>query len=98
MEGTKRYSELRRLIPDISEKMLVKALRELHDDGFVHRKSHLQVPPRVEYSLTKEGRTLAPLLEALADWGKGKTGRSGGKMLVVENAPAAPHWGTQKSG
>jgi DNA-binding HxlR family transcriptional regulator len=98
MEGTKRYSELRRLIPDISEKMLAKALRELHNDGFVRRKSLRQIPPRVEYSLTKEGRTLAPLLGALADWGKGKTARSGGKMLVMENAPAYPPLGTQKSG
>lgn len=84
MEGTKRFSELRRLIPEISEKMLSKALHELEDDGFVHRRDHRTMPPRVDYSLTEEGRTLTPLLEALAEWGKGKTARSGGKVLALE--------------
>ncbi len=83
MEGTKRYSELRKLMPETSEKMLVKALRELQNDGFVDRHDHRTVPPRVEYSLTKEGRTLVPLLEALAEWGKLKTERHGGKLAVV---------------
>jgi DNA-binding HxlR family transcriptional regulator len=81
MEGTKRYSELKKLMPDISEKMLAKALRELQADGFVHRRDYQVVPPRVEYSLTPEGRTLIPLLNALSEWGKGKSERSGGKML-----------------
>jgi DNA-binding HxlR family transcriptional regulator len=85
MEGTKRFSELKRLMPDISEKMLAKALHELEDDGFVKRRDHHTVPPRVDYSLTAEGRTLVPLLEALAEWGKGKTERSGGKVLTFEH-------------
>jgi DNA-binding HxlR family transcriptional regulator len=59
-------------------------LHELRADGFILRRDHQTVPPRVDYSLTDEGRTLAPLLEALADWGKGKTERAGGKMLVVQ--------------
>lgn len=86
MEGTKRFSELKRLMPDISEKMLAKALHELEADGFVKRHDHRSVPPRVDYSLTAEGRTLGPLLEALAEWGKGKTERSGGKVLAIELA------------
>lgn len=89
MEGTKRYSELRKLIPDISEKMLAKALHELQDDGFVLRRDHHTVPPRVEYSLSAEGLTLVPLLEALATWGKLKTERSGGKVLAIRALSAA---------
>jgi DNA-binding HxlR family transcriptional regulator len=80
MEGTKRYSELRRLMPDITEKMLAKQLHELQNDGLVHRKAYRVVPPKVEYSLTKEGRSLAPVLGALADWGKAKSESSGGKI------------------
>jgi DNA-binding HxlR family transcriptional regulator len=86
MEGTKRYSELRRLMPDITEKMLAKQLHELQRDGFVHRKDYHVMPPRVEYSLTDEGRTLIPLLEELGNWGRDKSNRVGGKMEVVRGA------------
>jgi len=82
IDSAKRYSELRKLIPEISEKMLAKALRELQSDGFVRRHDHHTMPPHVEYSLTPEGRTLVPLLETLAEWGKQKTARSGGKVLI----------------
>ena len=100
MEGTKRYSELRKLIPDISEKMLAKALHELQTDGIIRRQDHHTVPPRVDYSLTAEGRTLIPLLEALALWGKGKTERSGGKMLAVQAVapPGARRAGSSSAG
>jgi DNA-binding HxlR family transcriptional regulator len=84
MEGTKRYSKLRKLIPDISEKMLAKALRELQADGIVQRHDHHSMPPHVDYALTEEGQTLIPLLEAMAAWGKLKTERSGGKVLAIE--------------
>jgi DNA-binding HxlR family transcriptional regulator len=84
MEGTKRFSEIKRLMPDISEKMLAKALHELEQDGFILRRDHHSIPPRVDYSLTAEGLTLVPLLETLAAWGKDKTERSGGKVLAVE--------------
>lgn len=75
--GTKRYSDLKRLMPDITEKMLAKQLRELQNDGLVTRKDYGVVPPRVEYSLSDEGRALVPLLEELAKWGRTKANNSG---------------------
>lgn len=68
----KRFSELKRHIPDITEKMLSMQLRELEKDGIVGRKVFAEVPPRVEYSLTKEGKTLLPILNELALWGNRK--------------------------
>ncbi len=67
---SKRFSELKRHIPDITEKMLSMQLKELEKDGILHRKVYAEVPPRVEYSLTQEGKTLLPVLEALASWGR----------------------------
>ena len=69
-EGTKRFSELRRLHPNITQRMLTNQLRGLEGDGLVHRKVYPQVPPKVEYSLTPNGRTLKPVLLALEKWGK----------------------------
>ncbi|HHJ16592.1 MAG TPA: transcriptional regulator [Gammaproteobacteria bacterium] len=66
---TRRFNELRRLIPDISQRMLTKQLRELEADQIVHRKIFQEVPPKVEYSLTDFGMTLTPVFKALHDWG-----------------------------
>lgn len=66
-----RYAELRRMIPKITERMLTKQLRELEMDGLVNRKVYPQVPPKVEYRLTKEGKTLMPVLVELKNWGEG---------------------------
>lgn len=68
----KRFSELKRLIPDITEKMLSLQLKQLEKDGIVGRRVFAEVPPRVEYYLTEEGKTLIPLLEAIAGWGRKK--------------------------
>ena len=76
-EGVHRYGELRRLIPGISEKMLTQRLRELEADGLVSRRDLGTVPPHVEYDLTGEGRSLAPVLQALYDWGVGRAARTG---------------------
>ena len=76
-EGVHRYGELRRLIPGISEKMLTQRLRELEADGLVSRRDLGTVPPHVEYDLTDEGRSLAPVLQALYDWGVGRAERTG---------------------
>ena len=68
--GTKRFSELKRIMANITQKMLTQQLRELEADGLVHRKVYAQVPPKVEYSLTEFGRTLMPVLESLCKWGE----------------------------
>lgn len=69
LEGSRRYGELKRAIPGISEKMLIQQLRELEADGILARKVFPQVPPRVEYSFTEKGVTLKPVLRALIQWG-----------------------------
>ncbi len=65
----RRFSELQRLIPGTTKKMLAKHLRELERDGIVHREVFPQVPPRVEYSLTKHGQSLRPILVSMSAWG-----------------------------
>jgi len=73
--GTRRFNELRRLMPDVTQRMLTRQLRELEDDRVVERKVYAEVPPRVEYSLTEFGRTLEPLLQALQKWGTAYIGK-----------------------
>lgn len=68
MEGTHRFSELRRKIGGVSEKMLAQTLQSLEEDGFVDRVALPVVPPHVEYSLTPLGREIGVKVEALADW------------------------------
>ncbi len=63
-----RFSDLERAIPAISQKMLAQQLRQLEADGIVHRMSHNQVPPKVEYRLTAWGQSLCPALDALLKW------------------------------
>jgi DNA-binding HxlR family transcriptional regulator len=65
----KRYSELKRKLGDITNMMLAKSLKELEADGLILRKQYNQVPPRVEYTLTDDGRGLYDALHALAHWG-----------------------------
>lgn len=69
LDGKMRFSELKRLIPCVTQRMLTKQLRELEADGLVIRTVHPEVPPRVEYELTKEARTLKPILQSLQKWG-----------------------------
>ncbi|MCA0971692.1 helix-turn-helix transcriptional regulator [Halobacillus litoralis] len=70
MDGTHRYNELRRLLPGVAHKMLSQQLKELEEDGFIQRKQYDEIPPKVEYSMTEEGKTLLPILEAMHDWGE----------------------------
>ena len=68
--GLQRFSALKRLIPGVTQKMLVQQLRELENHGIVHRKVYAVVPPKVEYSLTEYGQTLTPILELMHEWGE----------------------------
>ena len=68
-DETRRFGEIRKLIPAITQKMLTQQLRELEEDGIINRRVYPVVPPKVEYSLTEYGRSLKPILEAMAAWG-----------------------------
>lgn len=75
--GTRRFGELQRLIPGSTKKMLIQQLRELERDQIIQRKVYAQVPPRVEYSLTRHGQSLNPILEAMSAWGTKHRARYG---------------------
>jgi DNA-binding HxlR family transcriptional regulator len=69
ISGTKRFGELRRLIGGITQRSLTLQLRELEESGVITREVFAEVPPRVEYTLTEFGMTLAPVLSAMMEWG-----------------------------
>lgn len=69
MDGTKRFGELRKSIEGISPKVLTSHLRAMEAGGILNRKVYAEVPPRVEYSLTKTGKSLQSVLDSMADWG-----------------------------
>lgn len=70
MPGTKRFGELKKSIGSVSQKVLTAQLRDMEEKGLVRRKVYAEVPPRVEYSLTPLGRSLAPILNAMRSWGE----------------------------
>lgn len=70
MDGTKRFGELKRLYPKVSQRILTLQLRELESDQIVRRTVYAEVPPKVEYSLTDFGKSLIPLIKELKAWGK----------------------------
>ncbi|MBB3209316.1 DNA-binding HxlR family transcriptional regulator [Rhodopirellula rubra] len=70
LDGRVRFSELKRLVGCVTQRMLTKQLRDLEAGGLVNRIVYAEVPPRVEYELTEEGRSLEPILHALKDWGE----------------------------
>ena len=70
MQGTMRFSELRRIIPQATAKMLTQQLRELETDGLILRHVYPVVPPKVEYELTDFGQTVLPILDAMCAWGR----------------------------
>jgi DNA-binding HxlR family transcriptional regulator len=75
LPGPQRFSDLRRRLPTITQRMLTLHLRELEDDGIIHREIYQQIPPKVEYSLTEFGKTLEPILLTLLQWGEQYTNR-----------------------
>lgn len=81
LDGTMRFNELARQTRGIAPRLLAKQLRELEEDGLVKRTVYPVVPPKVEYELTDEARTLAPLLVALSDWGQQWLDRRGIKTV-----------------
>lgn len=83
-EAPRRFSELRRLIPDISEKMLTQRLRAMESEGIVSRTVVSDTPPHVEYDLTDAGRSLAPALQSLYDWGERWAATHG---ITIEPSP-----------
>ena len=97
LEGrTRRFCELQRLIPGLTKKMLTQHLRELERDGIVHRKVYAEVPPRVEYSLTRHGESLKPILTLMSAWGTRHRARYGApvarsqKTEMLGNGAEAP--------
>jgi DNA-binding HxlR family transcriptional regulator len=91
--GSMRFSELRRVVPHATQKMITQQLRELERDGVVSRKVHAVVPPKVEYALTSYGNTLKPVLNAMCEWGvmhrkQQASRRSRGKSVVLPSTIA----------
>ncbi len=69
-QGPKRFNELKRLLPEVTQRMLTLQLRELEQDSIVHREIYKEVPPKVEYSLTEFGTSLGPIIVQMLDWGE----------------------------
>ena len=73
--GANRFGMLQRAIPIVSKQMLTSQLRELEESGLINRKIYAEVPPRVEYSISKKGETVFPVLEAIEKWGREQKGK-----------------------
>lgn len=73
LEGVRRFGELHRSLPGVTQKMLTQQLRDLEQQGIVRRKVYPEIPPKVEYSLTECGKSLRPILDALHKWGSQHT-------------------------
>lgn len=76
IESKKRFNELEKLIPNVSQKMLSQHLRDLEREGIIDRTVYPSVPPKVEYSLSEYGKTLIPVAEVMCDWGKNHSKRN----------------------
>ena len=70
LTGTKRFSELKKSLAPVTQKMLTQQLRQMENDGIIHREVYPVVPPKVEYSLTELGRSLEPVIEVMKKWGQ----------------------------
>jgi DNA-binding HxlR family transcriptional regulator len=91
-DRTRRFGQLQKLIPGMTKKMLAQHLRELERDQIVHRKVYAEVPPKVEYSLTRHGGSLKPILKLMSSWGSRHHARYGmpkGRVRV-QRTPVLP--------
>ena len=84
--GSRRFGELRRLLPDISEKMLIQDLRQMQESNLLVRKDYQQVPPKVEYSITPFGKALGKSMAPLCAWGAKNRKRALGKESLQKTA------------
>jgi DNA-binding HxlR family transcriptional regulator len=91
--GKKRFMELSRAIPQVTQRMLTIQLRELEADGIVVRHAYAQIPPKVEYEISPFGQSLGPILLALRNWGEQYRGSIGG-AAHQHRAPGAQHSNT----
>jgi DNA-binding HxlR family transcriptional regulator len=89
LSGTLRFNEIRRIIPNVTQRMLTNQLREMEADGLVVRKVYAQVPPKVEYSLSPLGRSMEPVLRALKHCGDANIGLYGKPDESASHAEAA---------
>ncbi|MFE0983617.1 winged helix-turn-helix transcriptional regulator [Streptomyces rochei] len=96
--GTRRFAELRRGLPGVSEKMLIQHLREMEEDGLVHREVYREVPPKVEYSLTEQGVSLNAALALLGEWGTERMRRIGAEKVSVGRDGSQPMVTTRAQG
>ena len=88
LEGTMRYSALRKAVPDATPKMLTQQLRELEADGLVSRTVWPVVPPRVDYALTPTGESINPILTAMYRWGDAYLAKRNRKSCCSMKPPA----------
>lgn len=84
LEKPRRFNELKRLLSDISQRILTQQLRELEHDGIIHREIYKEIPPRVEYSLTDFGTSLKPIILLMLTWGEQYMEQFGGTRAVCE--------------
>ena len=85
LTGTKRFGELRKSIGTVSQKVLTSQLRQMEESGLLTRTVYAEVPPRVEYTLTPLGKSMSPILEAMAKWGTAyKAGVAGAAVTAGE--------------
>lgn len=84
-EGTKRFSELKKLMPDITQRVMINQLREMEEDLLIERTIYPEVPPKVEYTVTDYGKSLFPILKAMYDWGDNYVNSLGVELLPKIN-------------
>ena len=89
LQGTRRFNELRRLLPNVTQRMLTAQLREMEMNGIIHRTVFPQVPPRVDYSVSELGRSLSPVISALKAWADPHIDLTTGVPKTLVGVPSA---------